>query len=60
MEPEDLEPQKIKPEPRKLDVLSLEDLHGYIDELEREIIRVREHIAVKEKARVGADAFFKR
>ena len=60
MEPEDLEPQKIKPEPRKLDDLSLEDLNGYIDELGREIVRVREHIAVKEKARTGADAVFKR
>ena len=60
MEPEDLEPRKIKPEPRKLDELSIEDLNGYIDELEREIVRVKEHIAVKEKARVGADAVFKR
>jgi uncharacterized small protein (DUF1192 family) len=59
MDPEDLESQKVKPEPRKLDDLSLEDLNGYIGELEREVVRVREHIAVKEKARIGADAVFR-
>ncbi len=62
MESDDLEPQhqKQKPEPKKLDELSIEALGEYIAELEAEIARVREAIAGKETARKGAEQFFKK
>ena len=60
MDPEDLEPRKPKPEPKKLDTLSIGDLKDYIVELEQEIVRVRAAIKAKEAARLGADTFFKK
>jgi uncharacterized small protein (DUF1192 family) len=59
MDIEDLEPQKQKPAPKNLEVMSIEALREYIGELEAEIARVRKVIAGKEKARSGADKFFK-
>jgi len=56
---DDLEPQKQKPAPKNLEILSIAALKEYIGELEAEIARVRETIAAKEKARDGADKFFK-
>ncbi len=59
MDIEDLEP-KNKPKPKKnLDELSIEALGEYIEELEEEIARTRDAIAAKEKARAGAEQFFK-
>jgi uncharacterized small protein (DUF1192 family) len=40
--------------------MSIEALHEYVGELEAEIARVRETIAAKEKARVGAETLFRR
>ena len=60
MDPEDLEPKTRKPAPKNLEVMSIEALDEYVAELEAEIVRVREMIAVKEKARVGAETLFRR
>jgi uncharacterized small protein (DUF1192 family) len=60
MDPEDLEPRTKKPAPKNLEVMSIEALHDYVAELEAEIARVRETIAAKEKARVGAETLFRR
>jgi uncharacterized small protein (DUF1192 family) len=60
MDLEDLEPRKVKPEPKKLDGMSINDLKEYIAELEAEITRVRTAIKGKEAARDGASAFFKK
>ncbi|HEY4635112.1 MAG: DUF1192 domain-containing protein [Rhodospirillales bacterium RIFCSPLOWO2_01_FULL_65_14] len=60
MDVDDLEPRKQKPAPKNLDVLSVEALKEYIGELEAEIARVRQAIAGKEKARAGAEGFFKK
>jgi uncharacterized small protein (DUF1192 family) len=59
MDTDDLEPPKKKQQIKDLDVLSIEALGEYIDELQAEIDRVREKIAFKEKARQGAESFFK-
>jgi len=59
MELDELEPVK-KPQPKKdLEVMSIEALGEYIEELEAEIARVRDAIAEKEKARLGAESVFK-
>ena len=60
MDIEDLEPKNKKPEPKNLEVMSIEALGEYIDELEAEIARVRIEIASKEKAREGAESVFKK
>jgi uncharacterized small protein (DUF1192 family) len=60
MEPEDLEPRTKKPAPKNLEVMSIEALYEYVAELETEIARVRETIAAKETARVGAETLFRR
>ena len=55
MDIEELEPKKQKPQPRNLDVLSLEELNNYIAEMRTEIARVEEKIAAK-KAHINAAA----
>ena len=60
MDTDDLEPVKKKPEPKKLEEMSVEALGDHIAELEAEIARAREAIALKEEARRGADSVFKR
>jgi uncharacterized small protein (DUF1192 family) len=55
MDTEDLEPRKQKPQPRNLDVLSIEELNAYIEEMRAEIRRVEEKIAAK-KAHINAAA----
>jgi uncharacterized small protein (DUF1192 family) len=42
-----------------LDVMSIEALHEYIDELKGEIARAEAKIADKQAARSGAESFFK-
>ena len=59
MDTDDLEPQKQKPAPKKLEEMSIEALGEYIDELEAEIARVREAIKGKKSALIDADHFFK-
>ncbi len=58
MDIEDLEPRSKKPEPKNLEVMSIEALHDYIAEMEEEIARVKTEIAAKEKAREGAESVF--
>ncbi len=60
MDIDDLEPQKKQPPKKDLDVMSIEALGEYIEELEAEIERVRGAIKLKEAARQGAEAFFKK
>ena len=55
MDIEELEPRKQKPQPRNLDVLSIEELNAYIEEMRAEITRVEEKIAAK-KAHINAAA----
>ena len=57
---DDLEPQNKKPPLKNLEELSIEALHDYISEMEVEIARVREAIKLKEAAKQGAEAFFKK
>ncbi|MBC8339327.1 MAG: DUF1192 domain-containing protein [Rhodospirillales bacterium] len=59
MDTDDLEPEKKKPAPKNLEVMSIEALEEYISDLEAEISRVREAIAGKESAQSAAENFFK-
>ena len=59
MENDDLEAPKTRPRPKDLEVLSIEALNDYVEELEAEIGRVRVAIKVKQAARSGAEQAFK-
>jgi uncharacterized small protein (DUF1192 family) len=59
MDTDDLEPVKKKPQPKDLSRMSIEDLNEYIADLKSEITRAEEAIAKKNKARQGAESFFK-
>ena len=56
---EDLPVLKTTTFPRNLDKMSLSDLQDYVDDLEREIERVREDMKKKKASTDAADAFFK-
>jgi len=60
MDTDDLEPIKKKPAPKDLEVMSIEALREYIEDLQAEIRRAEQAIAAKDKARAGAEAFFKK
>jgi len=45
---------------RVLDRMSIDELNGYIAELEEEIARVRADIKKKQSVMSGAEAFFKK
>jgi len=60
MDTDDLEPIVKKPEIKNLEVMSIEALGEYIDELQAEIKRVEEEIELKKKARAGAEDVFKK
>jgi uncharacterized small protein (DUF1192 family) len=59
MDTDDLDPVKKKPVKKDLSRMSVGDLKEYIGELQAEIARSQAEIAKKEKARAGADSFFK-
>lgn len=59
MDLEDLEPRVKEPQRKNLEIMSIEALEAYIGELEAEIARTGESIALKDKARTGADSVFK-
>ncbi len=59
MDSDDLEPVFVQPKVKNLEVMSIEALHEYIEDLKAEIARVEETIKNKESARVSADSFFK-
>ncbi|MDP7624735.1 MAG: DUF1192 family protein [Rhodospirillales bacterium] len=60
MDTDDLEPIVKKPEIKDLEVMSIEALGKYIDELQTEIKRVEVEIELKKKARAGAEDVFKK
>ncbi len=60
MDTDELEPEKKKPEPKNLEIMSIEALGEYIGELEAEIARVREAITAKQSAQSQADQFFRK
>ena len=60
MDTDDLDPEKKKPEPKNLEIMSIEALGEYIGELEAEIARVREAITAKQSAQSQADQFFRK
>jgi len=57
---DDLEPVKVAPAKKDLEVMSIEALGEYIAELEAEILRARSTIAAKKSVRAGAEGLFKR
>ncbi|MBT3992112.1 MAG: DUF1192 domain-containing protein [Rhodospirillaceae bacterium] len=59
MDTDDLEPIVKKVEIRDLEVMSIEALGEYIDELQLEIKRVETEIETKKEARQGAESVFK-
>jgi len=59
MDTDDLDPIKKKPVKKDLTRMSVGDLKEYIAELKAEIDRAEAAIKTKDKARSGADAFFK-
>jgi len=59
MDLEELEPRKQKPQLRNLDVLSIEELNEYIEEMQTEIKRVEEKIAAKKAHINAASGLFK-
>jgi uncharacterized small protein (DUF1192 family) len=60
MDLDELEPVKKKQVLEDLDILSIEAIAKYIAELEIEITRAQDKISFKEKARKGAELFFKK
>lgn len=56
---DDFDPRTKKMKARPLDMLSVDQLRGYIAELRAEITRVEADIAKKEKSKAAADSFFK-
>ncbi len=59
MDIEELEPIKKNPVKKDLARMSIGDLRDYIVELKSEIVRAENVIASKDKARAGAETFFK-
>lgn len=59
MDLDDLDPVKKKPVKKDLSRMSVSDLKEYITELRAEIARAEATIAFKDKAKAGAESFFK-
>ena len=59
MDSDDLEPRRPRPRPLDLDLLGIEELESYLQELEEEAARVREKIAAKSSYRSSLDGLFK-
>jgi len=59
MDIEELDPIKKKPVKKDLSRMSVGDLKEYIAELKTEIERAEAAIKTKDKARTGAESFFK-
>ncbi len=60
MDTDDLEPIVKKAEIKDLEVMSIEALGEYIEELQAEIKRAEAEIELKNKARAGAEDVFKK
>jgi len=59
MDTDDLEPRKMKPQPKNLDPMSVEELADYIEDLKAEIRRVEENMAKKKAHLTAAAGLFK-
>jgi uncharacterized small protein (DUF1192 family) len=59
MDEEDQEPRKKSNKIKNLDDMSIKALREYVVELETEILRVRDAIRDKERARTGAQNLFR-
>ncbi len=59
MDTDDMEPPKKKAQAKDLEIMSIEALGEYIEELEAEINRTRIAIKTKEAARSGAENAFR-
>ena len=57
---DDLEPRQPAKKPKDLSGLAIEELKGYIELLQAEIVRAQAMIDAKEKHRSGAQGLFKR
>ena len=57
---DDLEPRQPAKKPKDLSGLAIEELKGYIEMLQAEIVRAQAMIESKEKHRAGAQNIFKR
>lgn len=53
-------PLKKKPQLKKLDTLSIDELHEYIAECQSEIVRTQSEIDRKKASAAAADMFFKK
>jgi len=60
MDIDELEPVKKKRVLKDLDILSIEALGEYIEELKIEITRVQDKVYFKQKAKEGAEMFFRK
>ncbi|NCC21740.1 MAG: DUF1192 domain-containing protein [Alphaproteobacteria bacterium] len=56
---EDLEPRTVKPQPKNLEKMSIDELERYIADMEGEIDRVREEIKRKVAHRDAASSLFR-
>lgn len=56
---DDLEPRVKRPEQKNLKVMSIEALYEYVADLEKEIERASEEIAIKRKAHGDAESVFR-
>ncbi len=60
MDWDDLEPKAKRKVLRDLEVMSIEAIGEYIDELKEEILRCEGEIVKKKTAKEGAESFFKK
>lgn len=60
LEEQDYLPQKKKPQLKKLDSLSIDELNDYIEEMKTEIMRVEGEIKRKKASADAASLFFKK
>ena len=59
MDSDDLEPRKVKPKPKDLELLGVKELEEYIAGLQAEIDRARAVIDGKQSHKGAAEALFK-
>ena len=59
MDSDDLEPRRPTMQPKDLDLMGVEELREYLEELQAEAARVQAKIDSKQDYKAGAEAFFK-
>lgn len=59
MDTDDLEPKRPVMAPKDLDLMGVEELNEYLDELKAEVTRVEAKIASKTDYKSNAESFFK-